>query len=1045
MRRAICAFPLPKIAERARFANLASMFFPQQQRLPIRIELDDWLVLSIQTFDPDTQRNIGDKITRIELPPVQEFLFAEKETGHIKKALRQVADAQDIPTKRAKKIIDELFEYPAARQGLRALSPKLYGELSPLEAFLHQDDIQYAVYDAASCQHRLNAHLAEAESDLAARARDQKPSCGIDEHYQTTTSQIWQAKTRVAHPVAIAGQTDELAVEHPSHDGSQNDAPGMFSELEVCSIEDMNYVGASDHRDLITQVKKRKQHGDVLTLLSNKLKTQSDFQNVVVCHTRTQQARICELLRHADLEPQRIENVPVEFRAGLFVTCGELEYGFTHTPSRRSYICESEIFGKAHRRTKTRKRRGRATEAFLSDLSELAAGDYIVHVDHGIGKYLGIEKKALGQSAMQRMRSEDVQTIEVLVLEYAGGDRLLVPVTRLALIQKFAAQDTRTPKLDKLGGQTFAKKKARVKKKIQRLADELLVLYAQRTSASREPLSARDLSYAEFEALFPYDETPDQANAIDDVLADLESPQPMDRLVCGDVGFGKTEVAMRATFRVAMHGKQVAVLAPTTVLAQQHFRAFSERLADYPLRVEVLSRFVERTRQKEIATDIKEGKVDVVIGTHRLLSKDVHFSDLGLLVVDEEQRFGVTHKERIKSLKNKVDVLTLTATPIPRTLQMAVGGLRDLSVITTPPVDRRAVRTFACQWDAHLIKEAIERERSRGGQIFYVYNRIEGLYERADKLQKLLPNLRIAVAHGQMREKDLEQAMLDFVDGEFDLLCSTAIIESGLDIPRANTMIIDRADMFGLSQLYQLRGRIGRSKERAYCYLVTPPSAALNDEARQRIAALQRFTELGSGFQVASLDMQLRGMGELLGTEQSGHVSLVGFDMFVHMLEEAVAHLRGEEYEHPIDTELAFDLDLHLPADYIEDVGLRLSFYRRLGAALDQDAIDLVAQEMEQRFGAPPETALEFIRAMRLKPDLRTLRVLSCDATKKRVTLHLRNDTPLDAKKLADFTLEHAGQIRLTPDGKILKRFDEENDPIDNVRALLNMLLPVVS
>ncbi len=475
------------------------------------------------------------------------------------------------------------------------------------------------------------------------------------------------------------------------------------------------------------------------------------------------------------------------------------------------------------------------------------------------------------------------------------------------------------------------------------MADELLRLYAERQSMTREPLEALDDDYATFEATFPYEETRDQGAAISEVQRDLEKPAVMDRLVCGDVGFGKTEVALRAAFRVATAGRQVALLCPTTVLAAQHLLTFRTRLSGYPLEVRALSRFQSKSEQRDTLRGLKEGSVNVVIGTHRLLSKDVHFARLGLLVVDEEQRFGVTHKERIKQLRASVNVLTLSATPIPRTLQLAVGGLRDMSLITTPPMDRRAIRTIVSRYDEYILREAIERELSRGGQVFYVYNRVEGLYERAARLQALIPEAKVAVGHGQLSEALLEKTMLDFVDGKYDILASTAIIESGLDIPRANTMIVDRANLFGLSQLYQLRGRVGRSSERAYCYLIVPPPSQLSDDARSRIEALERHTELGSGFHIATLDMEIRGAGDLLGAEQSGFVASVGFDLFCQMLEEASHELKGELVIHEVDPELSLDVDALLPEDYVAEVGVRLSLYKRLASANDEAEVEDVS------------------------------------------------------------------------------------------------------
>jgi len=496
----------------------------------------------------------------------------------------------------------------------------------------------------------------------------------------------------------------------------------------------------------------------------------------------------------------------------------------------------------------------------------------------------------------------------------------------------------------------------------------------------------------------------------------------MDRLVCGDVGFGKTEVALRAAFLAANNGRQVALLCPTTVLAQQHFLTFSGRFQEYPLNVRVLSRFESKAHQLDTLKGLKDGSVDVVIGTHRLLSKDVHFKDLALLIVDEEQRFGVAHKERMKQLRSTVDVLTLSATPIPRTLQLAVGGLRDMSIITTPPIDRRAIRTLVTRFDEMLLREAIERELSRGGQVFYVYNRVEGIYERAERLRGLVPSARIAVGHGQLSEASLERTMHDFVNGEYDILVATAIIESGLDIPRANTMIIDRADMFGLSQLYQLRGRVGRASERAYCYLLVPPPSQISDEGRMRIEALERYTELGSGFHIATLDMELRGAGDLLGAEQSGTVASVGFELFCQMLEEATHQLKGEPVVHDVDPELNFDVEALLAEDYVAEVGVRLSLYKRLASAADDAEIGELSAEMEDRFGPPPLEARRLVELMRLKTELRKLRVVGCEASAKSVTLALKDDTPLDPQKIGELLGQKRSPYKLSPDGRLTRR-----------------------
>src|SRR6185295_17625883 len=525
--------------------------------------------------------------------------------------------------------------------------------------------------------------------------------------------------------------------------------------------------------------------------------------------------------------------------------------------------------------------------------------------------------------------------VDLLVVEYRGGDKLFVPVYRMNQIQKLSGGEAES-KLDRLGGQTFAKTKAKVKRQVREMADELLSLYAERAATERDPLPPADSEYLAFEAAFPFEETPDEASAIADMLGDLEKARVRDRLICGDVGFGQPEVALRAAFRHLMAGHQVALLCPTPLLANQHYHSAQRRFAEYPVKVEMLSRFRNKKAQAQIALALRAGKLDLVIGTHRLLSKDVHFKRLGLLIVDEEQRFGVAAKERIKQLRKEVDVLTLSATPIPRTLQLALGGLQDLSIIATPPLDRRAVRTTTARYDDALVQSVIEREMARCGQTFYVYNRIEGLAERAARIQALLPRARVAIGHGQLSETVLERTMLGFVQGEYDVLVTTAIVESGLDIPRANTLIVDRADLFGLAQLYQLRGRVGRSNERAHCYLLVPPPSRLTDEARMRVDALTRYTELGSGLHIAELDLELRGAGNFLGSEQSGTVASVGFYLFCQMLAEATQELRGQRVEQDIDPEISIDIEALLPQDYVSEVGVRLSLYKRLAGAADE-------------------------------------------------------------------------------------------------------------
>lgn len=1014
--------------------------FPPHARHPARIELDDWLVLSIKHFDPDDQKTLQ-AVDRLFVHPVRDTLLGAEERDRAQVGVREICDAIDLPSTRTRQLLDDLS---SGREfyGLQGLMPAFYERLETLLDYLGPD-AAVAVFDPTAVNRAVTEEREGAALDLAAKRHNVAPAYPLDEHYideGELMGALAERRLTVVHKLAVLGAA------------SEDESP--LAALETVDADTLMHLGGEDQLGLVGELELQRKAGNTDdALLPVALAAigwlDTGMHLLFTARSHAQADRLVSLLRGYEVP---VGDKPTVFDPAMLagrpsgraeVVVGELGGGFVLATEGLVVVTEEEIFGtRAHKRQRRKKRKSDAARAFVEDLSQLAVGDYVIHTDHGVGCYLGLQRHSLGQSQAERMLGRETASVEVLIVEYRSGDKLFLPVTRLNQLQKYAGGEGKKPKIDKLGGQSFTKTKGKVKKAVRKLADELLRLYAERAATERDPLPLADRAYTEFEATFPFEETPDQAKAIDEVLGDLEADKPMDRLVCGDVGFGKTEVALRAAFRVAMTGRQVAVLCPTTVLAQQHYNTFRERLAPYPLEVGVLSRFVDKASQTKTLTRLKEGKLDVVIGTHRLLSKDVHFGHLGLLVVDEEQRFGVTHKERIKKLKAEVDVLTLSATPIPRTLQLAIGGLRNLSIISTAPVDRRAVRTFACRWDDHLIREAIQRELNRGGQVFFVYNRIEGLYERAHRLQGLLPDTRIVVAHGQMKEGQLERAMTDFVDGQYDVLCSTAIIESGLDIPRANTMIVDRADMFGLSQLYQIRGRVGRSRERAYCYLVTPPPSAMTDEARSRIEALERFTQLGSGFQVASLDMELRGAGDLLGAEQSGSVSLVGFDMFVQMLEQAVAELRGEPVVHDVDPELTLDVEHFLPEDYIDDVGLRLSFYKRFAGAPDEQAIEDLAAEMEDRFGPPPDAARQLVRVMNLRPSLRDYRVLGCEASQRRVTLHLREDTPLDPSRIMGLVAQPSSRWKLTPDMKLTRSFDpeREGDAVDRVAELLRAL-----
>ena len=1017
---------VPLVEDRGTFSARGALIdvFGPDAALPCRIDLDDDLVARIRRFNPDDQKS-GDETDAVQLASAREVPDTQGAIARAKTVVRELCDEMNMPTMQARELISELDRGSGALIS-NALLPAYFESLDTLFDYIPQD-ARLILADPVTIAESVRDEQHHATDEHAAR-RD-RPTFELSAYYMNEdelSERLQSYAPVVAHRLAVHGAASE--------------EEGSIVAAFAPPGEEIRRIDASDQQALISELRAHKAHGDRgLQPLADQLQewTEQGVRVSLISRTQHQADRLIDLLRSYGVPARVLEDVSL----------GELRDGFVLWSEGVAYVTEEEIFGSRVRQRRAKRQTRRQQQRFLEDLRELSPDDFVVHADHGVGKYLGLRHKALSLTALDRLHGRTAQTVEVMVVEYAGGDKLFLPVTRLGVIQKFKSGEGHQPKLDRLGGTTFATKKGRVRKAVQQMAEELLKLYAERSAARRDPIEAAGEAYAEFEATFPFEETRDQGKAIDEVMADLEEPQPTDRLVCGDVGFGKTEVALRAAFRVAMSGRQVGVLCPTTVLAQQHYRTFSARLDGYPLRVEVLSRFVSRTKQVEVLSALKDGTVDVVIGTHRLLSKDVHFANLGLLVVDEEQRFGVTHKERIKKLRTNVDVVTLSATPIPRTLQLAVGGMRKLSLITTAPQDRRAVRTFVCRWDEHLIKEAIERELSRGGQVFFVYNRIEGLYERAQRLQDLLPNARIAVAHGQMKPALLDQTMTDFVEGAYDVLCSTAIVESGLDIPRANTILVDHADALGLAQLYQLRGRVGRSDQRAYCYLITPPPSQMSEESRIRMEALERFSGLGAGFRVATLDMELRGAGNLLGSEQSGNASLVGFDMFVQMLNEAVSELKGEHVQQEVDPELSIQIEHYLPEEYIDDIGLRLSLYRRFATAIDEQAVDDLATEMEERFGAPPPPARDFVRVMSLKPLLRDLRVLGCEAELKRVTLHLREDTTLDPARLMPLVATPGAGWGLSPDMKLTRRYrdEESGDAVDRVRSLLRELEPLCS
>ena len=698
--------------------------------------------------------------------------------------------------------------------------------------------------------------------------------------------------------------------------------------------------------------------------------------------------------------------------ASTYLVKGQIRRGVMLPDERLAVYGSQDLFG-ASEWAGQKAPAKHALSAFAADLADLKPGDYVVHEQHGVGRFLGLREVTHGE-----------QSGDYMLLEYAGDSRLYVPLARLDLIQKFRGAGEQAPALDRLGGATWERTKTRVKAKMRDMADELLKLYAERKLSEGFAFSSDGNWQREFEDSFEFSETTDQLSTIRDIKRDMEQPQPMDRLLCGDVGFGKTEVAMRAAFKALGDDKQVAVLAPTTVLCFQHFETFKRRFAPFPVKVEMLSRFRTAKEIRQILADTTVGKVDVLIGTHRLLSKDVEFRDLGLLIVDEEQRFGVRHKERLKQISKSVDVLTMTATPIPRTLHMSLLGLRDLSVIETPPKDRLSIQTVVAHVQPDLLKTAIEQELGRGGQVYFLHNRVDSIWARAAQIQELVPSAKIGVGHGQMGESELEKVMLGFMRHDFDIFVSTTIIENGLDIPLANTIIIENAERYGLSELYQLRGRVGRSNRRAYAYLLIPPDTELSETARKRLAALKEFSDLGAGFKIAALDLELRGAGNLLGGEQHGHINAVGFDMYVRMLEETVRELKGEEVPVEIHANISLGLDLRIPPEYISDEHQRLRAYKQIAEAGTPELAEKIRSELADRYGPTPEAVDYLLDYSILKTLAQKIGIEHIDRRQGVVNIKFHGDSRVDPARLmalvsgtpgAQFT--PAGILRLPLDG----------------------------
>ena len=909
-------------------------FYPLTERQPVRLELFDDEIESLRRFVPDSQRSF-EALTQITVSPAREIVSSHTDGEALGKRLQQIGESVLKRLRQeGKKAAAQELEKRLESWRERLIFPGSAEGLEPLRGFLYPQ--------AATLLDYLPANVLLILDDLSSIEAE------IEEAWQELT-ELWHS--HLEEGKLLFGPEDHLVSGNVLREQLASRQTVAFSLLPQSGFswqlsQSMSLAGRTLPRflrpveSIITEFNEWKKKGYLVVILVTEAE-----QGVHLQQTFLDYGLI------AVWEPEEL------IRGGPIVLLrGQLSNGFELTNARLVVVTEKELFGQARRPRQRRpfsSTRGTQLEAF----TELKVGDYVVHVNHGIGQYQGVEMIAI--AGIQK---------DYLVVQYAGEDRLYVPTDQVSLLQKYIGADALAPKLNKLGGNEWQRTRARVKQSVKDIAQELIELYAAREAVPGFSFSPDNAWQKEFEAAFPYEETPDQWQSIEVIKQDMLRPRPMDRLLCGDVGYGKTEVALRAAFKAVMDSKQVAVLVPTTILAQQHYHTFQERLADYPVTVEVLSRFRTPREQKDILARTALGQIDILIGTHRLLSNDVTFRDLGLLIVDEEQRFGVTHKERLKRLRQNVDVLTLTATPIPRTLHMALAGVRDMSLIETPPEDRYPVQTYVVEYSPELVREAINRELRRGGQVYYVHNRIFDLRSVALLLQELIPEARLAIAHGQMKEDQLERIMLDFVEGEYDVLVSTSIVESGLDIPNVNTLIVEDADHLGLAQLYQLRGRVGRSNRLAYAYFTYRKDKVITEVASKRLQAIRDFTEFGSGFKIALRDLEIRGAGNILGAEQHGHMTAVGFDMYCRLLEESIQELQGESPPPPPAIPvMELPLDTYIPDEYLSDPRLKVEIYKKLAGAYTVERLEELAAEIRDRFGVLPEALENLINLTRLR------------------------------------------------------------------------------
>lgn len=950
--------------------------FPLTSDIPYRIDLFDNEVDSIKTFDLESQRAI-ENVDSVNLLPASEYVLSEDNIAAGITAIKKDLDAYEQGLRKDMKT--------EAAHRISTITNDFISQLEISKDFVSLDSyIEYFYKETSS--------LIEYLGDSAIYYIDETPR--VKEHMDAVFTEFKESMIlRLEQGYLLPKQTDMLytpdtiyAVLNQKkviHFTALDQKLKAFNIKDTFSISMRNISSFNKNIEiLIKDLKKYKKNG---------------YKVLIVSPSKTRGMRFCDSLNNDyDINSFYSAKKDTPLKPGeIMVSYGNLHAGYEFPEIKFAVISESDIFG-AKKPKKKHKKSSYSGEKIAS-FSSLSIGDYVVHESHGVGIYKGIEKMII-----------DKIEKDYIKIEYDKGNNLYIPTTSLDMIQKFAGSEARRPKLNKLGSKEWNTTKTRVKSAVRDIAADLVKLYAKRQGKNGYQFSPDTLWQKEFEEMFPYDETSDQLSAIEDTKKDMESTKIMDRLICGDVGYGKTEIAIRAAFKAVQDGKQVVILAPTTILAGQHYNNFVGRMKDYPIVVELLSRFKSPAAQKKTIEEISRGMVDIVIGTHRVLSKDINFPKLGLLIIDEEQRFGVAHKEKLKQLKENVDVLALSATPIPRTLHMSLVGIRDMSVLEEPPVDRMPIQTFVMEYNPIMVKEAIARELARGGQVYYVYNRVSNIEEITIELRKLMPDVTIEYAHGQMPEKKLEQVMYDFINGEIDVLVSTTIIETGLDISNANTMIIHDADKLGLSQLYQLRGRIGRSSRTAYAFLMYRRDKMLKEVAEKRLMAIREFTDLGSGFKIAMRDLEIRGAGNVLGAEQSGHMEAVGYDLYCKMLGEAVKYMKGEiKEQEDFETVVDLNVDAFIPSRYIKNELQKLNIYKKIATIESLSEYEDMEDELMDRFGDPPKSVMNLLDIALLKASAHAAFISEISGDKNCLTLKIYSKAPINALKLPSFIEKH--------------------------------------